>query len=358
MKCRYCVNTLLPNQVTSGKIACQQLGCISHGINPRSKQFQVIVKGRSQQEVDDAWKTRVAKGVSTQRDNGYYADKCNNPGSKEFWFRRGLSAESVEAKLTEKNRASSATKKAAGFYDVKANNPFAKDYWIRRGESSSAVDARMRIKNHNCPEYWTSRGFSGLEAEKLAAASADTNSLQAKVRRHGMDGGTTKYAETKQRLSAAWSPRSAYGQKFGSSAQANRFFRRLYKYVRRLGYLRDDVMCDSNRGELYIRSGARIMFYDFCVRPLKLIIEFNGEHVHPNTDALSTIDFANWTHAYDKRSAQEVLEADQEKVYCAEEMGYNILSVWSKDHDNFSKATNFIRTHYDCQNRAPQCQDN
>jgi hypothetical protein len=352
VKCRHCENDLpklrgWATETTPGKIACQLPGCLSFGLKSGSIAFHIQVAGRTAEQVQASWKARIAKGVQTQRDKGFYDDKSNNPYSAAYWIKHGLTPEEAKIKLKSKGKRSSQTKRDAGFYDDKSNNPYSTEFGVKQGLTAEEAALRIRRKNHNCAEFWEVRGYSTAEAEQKAKESAGTNSLPSKIARHGEQEGTKRYTETRAKLSDSWSPSSAIGRRFGSSKQANVLFLRLYRIVRRLGYMRDDVMCKLNRGELYLRDGPSIMFYDFCLKPLKLIIEFNGEHVHPNKQLLSGEAWGRWKHAFSKKSADEVLQFDEHKVYIAEQSGYNVLTIWSKDPDNFNQAATFIRKHHE-----------
>lgn len=318
MKCIACDNKLptkrgfANDKGRKGKLACQLPGCPTHGINYRSKEFKIRVMGWTEEEVSEYWKDRGQKPVATMRANGWYDDPANNPFSKEYWIKQGLSEAAAIVKVNSRAGKTANTKREAGFYDDPANNPYSYEFGIKQGLTPEEAQARINSKNHNCPEYWVKRGSTEEEAIELARKSANTASAQKTGRRNL------------------------------SSKQADQLFSRLYKFIRRLGYTRGDVQCELNRGELVIRYDGGFYCYDFVIHPLKIIIEFNGYHVHPNPD-MSVCKWDEWMHLYSKKSADEVSARDAHKLGLAEQAGYKTLVVWSNCKTNYEIATNFIK---------------
>lgn len=361
MKCIACDNDLptkrgfANDKGRAGKLACQLPGCPSHGVKQGSKEYKIIVMGWSEEDVDAYWLARGKKSADTMKANGHYADPANNPFSKAYWIKRGMTEEDAITKVKSRAGKTSTTKRDAGFYDDPANNPYSYEFGIKQGLTPEESQARINSKNHNCPEFWVKRGSAEDDAVELARKSASTNSLQYRQEKYGDGAGIESYNETRSKMAASWSTRSMSGRNFASSEQADHLFSRLYKFIRRLGYTRGDVQCNLNRGELFIRNENGIYFYDFVLRPLKLIIEFNGEHVHPNPDMVAE-DWSAWKHAFNKNSADVVSVQDKIKLSAAEDLGYNTLVVWSKDQSNYEIAINFIKEkHNEYQSNQPQC---
>lgn len=306
MKCLHCDNEL-PNKRgwasdknPKGKKACMMEGCISFGLNFRTSLFRQLVMGLSEDEVRRAAKSKAKKGVVTQR------------------FK--------------------------GFYDDPSNNPFSKDYWIKKGLTDIEAKAKIASRIHNTKEFWISRGFNIDQAIELAKTSADTNSLHAKITKYGLDIGIEKYRQTCSLMSKNHNHASSSTSLRRSSNAANKFFVQVYKWCRRNGYTRDDIYWEPNRGEFWLRDESKIYFYDFVIKPLKLIIEYNGEHVHPNTNVLSAEQLQEWKHAYSEESADEVLARELKKESTAKENGYTIIHVWSTN-EQFSILIEEIKWH-------------
>jgi very-short-patch-repair endonuclease len=298
--------------------------------------------GRSREDIESRWMARIAKTTSTNLSRGHFTgDK--NPASRKRMLEKGLSENEVAVYLSEKAKAGITTKRKLGYFDNKVNNPYSMDYWVSRGLTVEQAKNKVASRIHNRPEFWLRRGYSLEDAKKLASESAATNSLAAKIRRWGDREGQQKYLLTRERLRKNWSPKSASGSNFSSSKQANKFFVAVYKLCRRSGLSRDDLVFKLNRGEWFLRDGENIFFYDFLIKPLKLILEFNGEHVHPNKNVLTQEQWKSWRHAYSKKYAEEVYQYDQQKIEFAEKLGYNVLVVWSKDKDALPRTLTLIK---------------
>jgi hypothetical protein len=82
--------------------------------------------------------------------------------------------------------------------------------------------------------------------------------------------------------------------------------------------------------EYFIRDDDKLFWYDFTIPSHKIIIEYNGEHVHPNP-ALSLQERDDWKHAFSGELFNERMVHEQRKQQAAERLGYTIIYVWSKN---------------------------
>lgn len=310
---------------------CVTAPCESSLIKKSSNEWKIRVLGKNPEMIAEANKKRLAKGAATKIKTGVMAG-ANNPQSKAKLKARGLSDHDIEQHLSNKAAKAVLCKKQTGFYDDPSNNPYAIEFWIQRGLSPEEAVRKIKSKNHNCQEYWEARGLDEDQAKEQASKSADTNSLQAKLRRHG-ESGEQRYVDTRTKMAASWNPNSAGSWNFGSSKSANLCFRRLYKKFRRMGYSRNDMVFKLNGGkEFWIRSGDQIFFYDFVLRPLRIVIEYNGEHVHV-PPYLSEDERAVWKHAFSKKAADEVQMYDELKKATAEAKNFKVYTIWSKSEE-------------------------
>lgn len=80
--------------------------------------------------------------------------------------------------------------------------------------------------------------------------------------------------------------------------------------------------------EYYIRDQktGTGYFYDMCIYPLKIIIEYNGIKWH----AKSPND-KNWINPISKQTAKENFEYFEKKVKLAESNGFEVIIFWSDD---------------------------
>lgn len=329
--------------IKPSRVACLSPECESSKILKGSSEYRIKVCGGDPEKVKEANRIRTSKSIATQKKNGHF-EKDNNPFSKGFWMKKGMSEEEAIAKLKSRTQKTKSTKKENGYYDIKENNPFSKEFWVKNGLTKDEADRKVKERNSVLPEFWVKRGLTIEEAKVQATKAAKTNSLAFKIEKYGEDEGLQRYLETGRKLSASWTPASSCGKSFSSSRKADLLFKSLYKFFRREGFKRDDIQCNLNKGELFIREVDQIYFYDFCLKPKRMIIEFNGEHVHARKETMTEEEFSSWRHAYSKISASEYLEKNSKKIEAAQKRGYNLYEVWSKDLDNFEKIVTYYRS--------------
>ncbi|MCK9154717.1 MAG: hypothetical protein M0P12_01235 [Paludibacteraceae bacterium] len=110
------------------------------------------------------------------------------------------------------------------------------------------------------------------------------------------------------------------------------YFLKLYKILRK-GYkiARKDIFLGiSGSHEWFILSDGRFYLFDFVIRSKKIIIEFNGAHVHPKEDRKEENGYwENWRHPWSKEGAEEVLMKEKRKTKLAKDLGYSIYTLWS-----------------------------
>lgn len=285
-----------------------------------------------------------------------------NPFSKQYWLNKGLTEEEAKLKIDSRTQKSKATNIERG--NTTGNkNPFSKSYWGERGDeviadrlaktsktkqelgtfkgdsnvlSKASYTARgksLREKQHNCPEYWVKRGLSVDEAVAKAKESADRGSLKYYQEMYGNDLGAQYFLERRDKCRSSWNPLSvANRSSFKGSKEANKFFKKLYKALRRVGVQRSSVQFSlSSKTEFFIKEdAASIFFYDFVLHQERLIVEYNGTHVHPSPN-MSADERSAWRHAYSKKTADEVDEYTNKKKAAAKLKGFRLIEVWSDD---------------------------
>ena len=87
-----------------------------------------------------------------------------------------------------------------------------------------------------------------------------------------------------------------------------------------------DLTVFTGDNEFYINDHGKFWKYDFTVLELKLIIEYNGVHVHPKVSSPET-----WRHAFTKQTKQEVLLQNNIKRNAAINKGFFVIEVWSDE---------------------------
>lgn len=91
---------------------------------------------------------------------------------------------------------------------------------------------------------------------------------------------------------------------------------------------------DTMRNEYRIRDSFNKWFsYDYTVKELAIIIEYNGEHCHPNKN-MSAESWKTWKHTFTKENADTVYMKDRYKQMLAEAQGYKYFTIWHSEYMN------------------------
>lgn len=83
----------------------------------------------------------------------------------------------------------------------------------------------------------------------------------------------------------------------------------------------------NNELKLFNSETGEIFLYDFLIKELKLIIEYNGGFWHPRPN------MPNWNNT--KQNIKKY-EKDMRKIKTAEDYGYKVIEIWDKIDDNFN----------------------
>lgn len=344
--CGIRLNTFNKFKIWKGKLrytpnlffACMTSECSSSLIKKSTNEYKIKVLGYNPDIVEAKNRARCGKGGKTKIALGTNAGN-NNPMSYAKLSRtRGLSIEEVKEFQTGKAEKMIQTKRDTGFFEDKSNNPYSKDYWIKRGMSIEEALTKVNSRNHRRSEFWQRKGYSVDEAKQLAKQTSATYTLAHYQKKYDNETSLEMYKDRKRKQSENWNPRSAQGNNFQSSIAAKKYFLKLYKCLRKCDIikLKYDYQTNFSGGEFFIRDSDKIYFYDLYIHSLKLIIEFNGHHVHPRKDVLTKEQWLNWKHAYSKKSADEIHEYDKAKLLAANKRGIRVIYIWLADDTDLS----------------------
>lgn len=238
-----------------------------------------------------------------------------------YWTERGYSEEHAKANISEIQR---------------------KRCTSRNKESYKNLSQKLKFSL----DYWTSRGYSVEEAEILRKPYVDNckNDLESLVKKFGKELGVQKYlnrvAKYKQSMIDNLHTRRTCGY---VSKESLKFFVPLYKFCRKLGMKREDI-CFGIEGsrEFFIKDKLfeynTGKFYDFTIKPLKIIIEYNGTYWHPRT-------IEEWRNPLDYENA---LFSDLYKEKLAKEFGMEYVVVWSDENKQnaYDRITKLVKEKY------------
>lgn len=285
---------------------------------------------------------RALKDISEIYEEDEWLNKLNgyvntNSQKEKILIRKGnLAKEQYENKL--KSRPS-------------PKNPFSifdKNYWITKGygeqESIKKVseiqkkNAQKRSKKSYSDhkkklkyslEYWIDLGYTKEESEilrrlHLQKMLTDKKSL---ILRHGKRKGKEIYKKKIEKFKLSY--RKNYHNKKSAgyvSKESLRFFIPLYKKCRKLGIERKDIYLGVNGSkEFFIRHDGienNGRFFDFCIHPLKIVIEYNGVFWHPRSPKTWKNPWINYDDA---------IAIEKEKELLCEKRGYRLIKVWSDE---------------------------
>lgn len=176
-----------------------------------------------------------------------------------------------------------------------------------------------------CIEYYIKQGLTEQEAIITRRNKFDTRSLEAIIKRRGVDVNEAKKiqhntalkckktfeSKTPEEIKEVLIKRTKFCKKY--SNKSKKYFDRLVKLLNLdLTYLYADF-------EYFIYCNNKIFWYDFTIPELKIIIEYNGIIFHPrNKDTwVSTVE--------------ESINKDRNKYDVATSKGFTVLYVWENE---------------------------
>lgn len=275
------------------------------------------------------------------------------PHMKEYWIKKGFSEQdAIEKGLLHYHESTTKNRLL----------PTQLEYYTNKGQSIEEATQSLKIeqskrtaklveKELNDPElrkrrlwnhieYYTNKGYSEevgyqLMAEKFKERNLQTmKSLTQKYINKGQDkfSALERAQEDYKKRAVKIMKTRIENNSFGwqqASKQSIKFFQPLMEKLDAEG-IKYYVGTESNT-EFFLAKGTEYFYsYDFCIPSLKLIIEYNGEHIHPNPN-MSKEEWNKWKHCWSNKSADECKELDQVKIKVAEEMGYKVIEVFESD---------------------------
>lgn len=298
-------------------------------------------RGFSEEEA----KQNISKNVSKQL----------SQTSIGYWLNKGYSEEEAEQKKKE-------------FYDTKLRGkrllPTQLDYYIIK-KGMSKKDAREALRKEQAKrssklvekeienpelrnkrlwmkiEYWTNKGYSEEIGYQLMQSKFEDRNLQTmkKLTQKYVDKGLstsdalqkaqTDYKKRAQQIMKTRIKNKSFGFQKASQQSLN-FFKPLMDHLDKAN-IKYYVGMEGN-AEWFIAKGTDYFYsFDFYIPSQKLLIEFNGEHVHPNPK-WSDEKKNEWRHCWTKDDFETAREKDLEKINIAEELGYNVVEVFESDN--------------------------
>lgn len=230
------------------------------------------------------------------------SDKCV---SIEFWTDRGWTEEEAKIKISERQKV-----------------------------NSSKVNPSNRCSNTQL-KWWTKKGYTEEEAKKLISERQATFTKESCIEKYGKEKGETIYKNRQQKWRKSidekysketqnqWRASGAFFSK--QSSELFKFFYEKYKNIYTCflaPYTKEFFINVKNNNKFYL--------YDFCIKELKLIFEFNGSHVHANPDWPEE-KLKNWRQCFTKETANENILKYNQKILAAKEQGFDVIVIWDSE---------------------------
>lgn len=299
---------------------------ISRGIKAK------IPKEKRIEYARNANKKRIKQIRKLQEDGEY---NKTNPTSIEYYLNKGMTQEEAEQALKERQ------------------STFSKKKLIKKYGEEEGI---KKLQERN--EKWLSSLKENNDWDELSKSKSFT--LKSAINKYGEEEGTEKYYNWKNAIAQTkinfinrhgekegikkWKQfKSQRNKLYGSSKEANHFFKSVINKIKNSIDVTEIYMDDDNSKEYWLKHNNKTFFYDFTIRNLNVIIEYHGDHIHPNPK-WNEEKWNKWRHCYNKKNADEMRIFDKQKKSLAESQGFKVLEIWNDDdfESNIQKSINFI----------------
>jgi hypothetical protein len=242
------------------------------------------------------------------------------------------------------------------YEELKERSITSRDNYIRKyGEEEGIkkweIICKSRKGRNTLSDYISRYGEEQGTLKYNEYVKTITNNLSNFVRLYGEEEGIRKYIDRVSSMKGMFSF-NWFVEKYGETAEIlyrEHWAKRLKKVAVASGASRKifDPLLEwcrensikpyygiegNNEYFLYDKENNHIYFYDFTILDKKVIIEFHGEHCHPNPLKLTNEEWVNWRNAYNKSiTAEDQHTFDLRKKEVAEMNGFTYIVIWSND---------------------------
>lgn len=199
------------------------------------------------------------------------------------------------------------------------------------------------IRTH---EYWINQGFTADEARQKVSELQVGNGLNWYINRYGESEGRKRYnfriqkwlESYKKALENDPTINERKMVKFcNASKKSLTVFLPVYNKYKDIVNIYLGI---EGNNEYFLRDGNSILFYDFTIPEIKLMVEYNGSKFHPNIDMLTESDIRSWKSLFSGEDASTIIAKDIVKKKIAEHHGYKLITIW--DTDDVEKSIQLI----------------
>jgi len=198
---------------------------------------------------------------------------------------------------------------------------FIKRYGINEGikKWNKHINNIKKSKENFIRVHGLEEGTKRWDTFKKSVAKTKDNFIRV----HGLEEGTKRWENYKNSNAG-----------YRASKQSLAFFEPLTKHLINKGINSEDIWFGSNDSmEFKIETKDKLYSYDYTILSKKIIIEFNGNHVHPSKELLGE-KWNDWKCAWSGESADEKHSQDMKKLKIAENEGFTVIEIWDFEDRN------------------------
>lgn len=282
------------------------------------------------------------KMVETTKSRDDYDSICKSKASSNYKIylntineKTGTFYTEDEAKLMINSRLSKGLKQSKKF----------KKRWedYRSGNNPEQMNTRI--------EYYLERGMDLKDANIALSKRQSTFSLSKCIEKHGKDNGLhiwnsrqrkwqntldSKSEDEKKDILIRKTKKLAYASNISTT-----FFNTIIGELKDEGYVFNSIFLNNNEYFIYDKNRKKIFFYDFCIKDINYICEFNGHKFHADPRIHET-DRNNWRSVFSNKTWYETRMYDDYKINIAKESNFSVDVIW--DYEEFESKKNKIKS--------------
>jgi len=334
-------------KLRENSIAASKKSIAKRKIAPFSSSYKYIAKkmkgeGFTDKDID----IRILKLRESKIKNCHF--------SNSYWMSQGYTKKETKELIENIRSKALQTKKETKLKDPTAYAdvfPTQIQYWIKKGYSIE--DANKKVSSHQTTfskdiciekhgekkgmeiwndrqEKWQKTLMSKSEEEYSKIQKSKGLPKDEFIKKHGLD-----------KFISANLKRFKNGKFY--SKEASSFFKVLENSL-----IDIDVVTRKEKDEFWKYGNGRINFYDWAIEDLKIIIEYNGTHCHPDPK-MTPEDMASWKNLYTKENAQTCYHKEKLKSSLVENVGFKVFNFYSNENEEefITMVSKYIKEQYE-----------
>jgi hypothetical protein len=217
-------------------------------------------------------------------------------------------------------------------------------YWLKRGWDTQIAEFKRIVRNRQwyLDKYGPIDGVIKYENKNKNISNNSGHTLDKYIDRYGSTIGTIKYDDYKKGCARNLEFFiKKYGEKDGkikfkefkrhigkASKESMLVFKPLIDWLKESVDVNELYYGEDNSREFFIVNNGKTYLYDFTIKNLKIMIEFNGVKFHVN-ELWSENVKKEWKHPFKELTYLEAIDNDKFKLNLARDNGFSVLVIWS-----------------------------